>query len=185
MTVFDRAIVFATSAHSGQIRKADGRPYILHPMAVASIVGAYTTDNEVLAAAVLHDTVEDAGVTKDELAEKFGSRVADLVCALSENKRRDMDAADSWMKRKAETVAEMATASYDVKLICLADKLANLRDMKRNYDLIGDKLWDCFNQKDKWLHEWYYDSVLGAIADDFDGTPAVAEYKNIMDSIFG
>lgn len=185
MTVFDRAIVFATNAHCGQIRKGDGRPYILHPMAVASIVGAYTADDEVLAAAVLHDTMEDAGVTKDDLADKFGNRVADMVAALSENKRRDVDAADSWKKRKAETVADIAFASHWVKLICLADKLANLRDMKRDYDQIGDKLWDRFNQKDKALHGWYYDSVLDAIANDFQGTPAVAEYKEIMDSIFG
>ena len=65
--LLDRAIVFATKAHSGTLRKKDGIPYILHPMEVASIAGGITTDVEVLTAALLHDTVEDTDVTLDTI----------------------------------------------------------------------------------------------------------------------
>ena len=70
--VLDRAIVFATEAHEGQFRKGTQIPYILHPMEAAAIVGTMTTDNEVIAGAVLHDVVEDTDTTVEQVCELFG-----------------------------------------------------------------------------------------------------------------
>ncbi len=81
MTLFDEAIRFAAEKHSGMLRKQEGIPYILHPMEVAVIVGTLTGDEEVLAAAVLHDTVEDTDTTPEELLRRFGPRGAALVAS--------------------------------------------------------------------------------------------------------
>lgn len=84
MTLLDEAIIFAVQAHSGQVRKGTNRPYILHPLEAAAIVASMTDDLEVIAAAVLHDTMEDANVSLAEITSKFGPRVAGLVQAETE-----------------------------------------------------------------------------------------------------
>ena len=97
--MIDKAIAFATKAHEGQLRKGTNLPYILHPMEVGMIVSRMTDDNEVIAAAVLHDTVEDCdGVSLEMIREEFGEKVARIVTAESEDK------AKSWMERKAHTI---------------------------------------------------------------------------------
>ncbi len=85
-TIFEKAVLFALKAHEGQKRK-DGGVYILHPLETAVIVGTMTNDLEVLAAAVLHDTVEDTPVTMDDIVNNFGKRVAGLVAHETEDKR--------------------------------------------------------------------------------------------------
>ena len=86
MSLFDDAARFAVEAHADMTRKGGGLPYILHPFEVATIAASMTSDEEVLAAALLHDVVEDAGVDFNELRERFGNRVADLVASETENK---------------------------------------------------------------------------------------------------
>ncbi len=86
MGIFEKAVAFAFKAHEGQRRK-DGSIYVLHPLEVAVIVGSMTNDEEILAAAVLHDTVEDTSVTAQDILDNFGERVAELVAHETENKR--------------------------------------------------------------------------------------------------
>ena len=78
--MIDKAMRFATKAHEGQVRKGTSRPYIVHPIEVGDIVSTMTKDEEVISAAILHDTIEDCkGVTRDVLKEEFSERVASLV----------------------------------------------------------------------------------------------------------
>ena len=77
--LFDRAAKFAINAHHGTERRGKNFPYILHPMEAANIVATITTDPEMLAAAILHDTVEDTEVTFEQICDEFGERVANLV----------------------------------------------------------------------------------------------------------
>ena len=114
------AAEFAERAHEGVYRKGTKIPYITHPMETAAIVTAFTNEPEMIAAALLHDVIEDAGVTKEELEEKFGSRVAFLVESESEDKSR------SWMERKGTTVEHLKSATRDEKILALADKLSVL-----------------------------------------------------------
>lgn len=115
--MIDRAIEFATKAHEGQFRKGTRRPYIVHPIEVGDIVSTMTTDEEVISAAILHDTIEDCkGVTREVLAENFSERVASLVAQESEDKSK------SWMERKGSTIERIRTASFEVQMIGLADK---------------------------------------------------------------
>ena len=95
----ERAIEFATKAHEGQVRKGTTRPYIVHPLEVGKIVATMTDDEEIISAAILHDTVEDCeGVTVEGLAKEFSDRVASLVAQESEGKSK------SWYERKSTTM---------------------------------------------------------------------------------
>ena len=137
------AAEFADRAHQGVFRKGTEIPYITHPMETAAIVTAFTDEPEMIAAALLHDVIEDAGVTREELEEKFGPRVAFLVDGESEDKSK------SWVERKGATVERLKTATRDEKILALADKLSNIRSTARDYLVLGDEVWQRFNQKDK------------------------------------
>ena len=78
-TLVDKAIVFATRAHQGTERRGKGFPYIVHPLEAMAIVATITNAPDLLAAAVLHDTVEDTDVTLDDLKQEFGEHIANLV----------------------------------------------------------------------------------------------------------
>ena len=186
MKKLDDAIKFATDAHSGQKRKLTYSPYILHPLEAAAIAATLTSDEDVICAVVLHDTVEDTEVKITEIREKFGDRVAELVAEETENKRRDLLPEVTWQIRKEETIQRlMDTKDKDVKILWLADKLSNVRSICGAYLEIGDAVWENFNQKDKNLQKWYYKSVAKALEPDFKNTQAFKEYENILNFIFG
>ena len=184
MTKLDRAIRFAVNAHEGQKRKGKDRPYILHPLEVLTVVSSLTEDEDVLCAAVLHDTVEDTSVTPEEIGRAFGARVRALVAAESENKREDQDAGTTWRIRKQETVDHLTAAERDVQLICLGDKLSNLREIARDYADSGDGLWQRFNQKDKRRHAWYYGAVFAILEESFGEVPPIREYRKLLRAVF-
>lgn len=176
----DRAIEFATKAHEGQFRKGTKRPYIVHPIEVGDIVATMTSDEEVISAAVLHDTIEDCdGITEELLAEIFGNRVASLVAQESEDKSR------TWMERKEATIKRLKTADFEVQMIGLADKLSNMRDINRDYPVCGERLWDRFRMKDKDVIGWYYKGIRDALKENFAGIPAFEEYCNLVKKNFG
>lgn len=185
MNKVETAIQYALDAHAGMKRKGKERPYILHPLEVLCIVSTMTGDEDVLAAAVLHDTVEDTGVTLFDIREHFGERTASLVASESENKRENQSAESTWRIRKQETIDHLKSADRDVKLICLGDKLSNLREIARDYALMGDALWERFNQKDKAMHRWYYSSILELVSGTIDEVPAIGEYRELMVTVFG
>ena len=181
--VLDRAIVFATEAHEGQFRKGTQIPYILHPMEAATIVGSMTTDPEIIAGAVLHDVVEDTDTTIDDIQEMFGDRVAFLVYSESENKRENSPAQSTWKIRKQETLDHLKKAPLDVKMITLGDKLSNIRAIHRDYNIIGDVLWQRFNQKDKNEHYWYYQGIADCLT-ELNVHQAYKEYCDLIDKTF-
>ena len=181
----DRAIVFATKAHSGTLRKKDGIPYILHPMEVASIAGGITTDEEVLTAALLHDTVEDTNVTLDTIKSQFGDRVAALVASETEDKRRDRNPAETWMQRKMESLAALRNAvDPGVRVLWLSDKLANMRSFARQYEKEGDRMWKDYNQTDPAQQAWYY-RTIEALTSDLKDTNAWKELRALNARVFG
>ncbi len=191
MKMIEQAVIFAVNAHAGTCRKGKSRPYILHPLEVLTIVGSLTDDENVLAAAVLHDTVEDTDATLDEICRKFGSETAFLVSTESENKRAGQSEEATWKERKQETIDHLeAVAAADdersrsILRICLGDKLANLREIARDHAILGDSLWERFNQKDKAMHAWYYSSVLSVLQESFGNIDPVQEYKDLMVRVF-
>ena len=123
---FVKALAFASRKHSQQRRKdADASPYINHPIALVSIlaVEAGINDRDTLCAALLHDTIEDTNTSVEELVEAFGGSVASLVQEVTDNKRLPK------AERKLRQVKHAAHLSAKARLVKLADKIANLRDV--------------------------------------------------------
>ena len=163
-----KAIDFATKVHEGQYRKGTDRPYIVHPMEVGKIVSTMTQDEEIISAAILHDTIEDCeGVDAIVLKEMFSARVARIVSQESEDKSK------TWMERKSATIERLKTAPIEVQMIGLADKLSNMRDIDRDYPVCGEELWNRFRMKDKATIGWYYKGVREALRE-------AGEYVAIM-----
>lgn len=184
-----RAIIFAAKAHEGQTRKGTDIPYIVHPMEVASIVATMTSDEEIIAAAVLHDVIEDTEESKASVQQEFGERVANLVASESENKREELPAEDTWKVRKQETIDHLKNLNQDedstaIKQIALGDKLSNMRSIARDYDTIGSDLWKRFNQSNPAEIGWYYRGMCEAVADAVEGTAAYQEYVSLLDKVF-
>lgn len=186
MTIFDEAIKLAVSAHSGQTRKTDASPYILHPMEVAAIVGTMTEDLDVLAAAVLHDAVEDTAVSVDEIGAKFGERVAELVDAETEDKRDGRPPEETWRARKEESLKVLAESKDpDVKILWLGDRLANLSSIYRAWVKQGEAVWQKFHQSDPGEQGWYYRSVADLLKPDLGDTPAWRRFDQLIKLVFG
>ena len=184
MTLFEKAIMFAVNAHSGMHRKKELVPYIVHPLEVATIASSMTSDEKVLSAAVLHDTVEDTPVTMEEIREQFGERVAELVGSETENKRKSLPPEETWRIRKAESLEWLGkTKDIDVKRIWLSDKLSNMRSYYRMKATSGNSFWEYFNQKDPAQQEWYYRSVA-ELTSELNDTAAWKEYTLLMDIVF-
>ncbi len=185
MDVLESAIVFATDAHSGQVRKISFTPYILHPLEVAGIIATMTNDIETMASGVLHDTVEDCGVDPKEIKTRFGARVAALVQSETEDKLYNRPPAETWKERKADSLLMLKyTKDLDVKILWLADKLSNLRSFYREYLKRGDELWQFFNQKDPAMQRWYYQTVADYVP-ELEGTAAYIEFNELIKKVFG
>ena len=184
MTIIEKAIMFAAKAHAGTTRKGKERPYILHPLEVMTIVAGLTEAEEVISAAVLHDTVEDTDVTPGDIRQSFGERVERLVMAESEDKMKDLPPEASWELRKQATIDHLETLDRDEKLIGLGDKLANIREMSRDHAQIGDKLWERFNQKDKRKHARYYRSICDVLELEFGDIREIREYRELWSGVF-
>src|SRR5437867_10089607 len=128
IALVDRAFSFSDSAHRGQYRKS-GEPYITHPLAVASILSQWRLDAQGLAAALLHDVMEDTAITKAEIETSFGKPVADMVDGVS---KLDQIEFTSREDAQAESFRKMLLAmAQDVRviLIKLADRLHNMRTL--------------------------------------------------------
>lgn len=154
----EEARSFAEKAHEGQFRKGTKRPYIVHPLEVAKIVSTMTDDEEMISAALLHDTLEDCRqVTKEQIKEAFGERVLEMVRQESEDKSK------TWVERKSTTIRHLKTAQREVQMIALADKLSNIRDIDREYPVVGEEFWNRFRMKSKAAIGWYYIGVKDAL----------------------
>ena len=185
MELVSEAIVFATKAHDGMRRKKSEAPYILHPMEAAVIVGTMTDDQNLIAAAALHDVVEDAGITLEEIKEKFGQRVWELVRSETEDKREELPPAQTWRIRKEESLAVLKNAEdIAVLMVWLGDKLANMRSIYRDFKVEGVQMWQRFNQKDVNEQAWYYRSIVN-LTERLSDTSAWLEYKTLTELVFG
>ena len=181
--LLDRAIVFAVKAHAGTERRGKGFPYIVHPMEAMEIVATMTTDQELLAAAALHDTVEDTDVTVDQIRAEFGERIAALVADESEDRPEGMSEEESWHDRKRAAIAHLAKASREAKMVALGDKLSNIRAIARDYAEMGDALWNRFHAKDSKDHEWHYRGLADALRELSD-TFAFQEFERLINQVF-
>lgn len=180
-SLFDKAAKFAIDAHHNTERRGKGYPYIIHPMEAAAIVATMTNDQELLAAAILHDTVEDTDVTIEEIRERFGDRVAMLV----QNETAPLDDSLTWREKKAAQLKQLADAPHDSKVVALGDKFSNMSGIALDYRQIGDGVWKRFHAPNgKPDVEWYYRSLAEALSELSD-TQAYKEYLKLLEEVFG
>lgn len=180
--LLNAAIIYATQCHASQLRKGTSLPYIIHPLEVMHILLLMSADKALLAAGVLHDTVEDTDATLEDIEAQFGKDIAQLVASHTE-----MHKELPWRQRKTQALAECAKANTREQMLVLADKLANVRAMTRNFAELGDKLWTRFNKGPK-EQAWYYHGGVKALANlaDFPNTaPFYEELKNLVYNLFG
>ena len=183
-TLLDRAIVFAVKAHAGTERRGKGFPYIVHPMEAVEIVATITPDQELLAAAALHDTVEDTNVTIEQIRAEFGDRIASLVGAETDLVIEGQSEQDSWHDRKRAAIDRLSKASRDAKIVAMGDKLSNMRAIARDYAVQGDALWSLFHATDPKDHEWHYRGLADALRELKD-TFAFHVFEYLINKVFG
>ena len=182
--LLDRAIVYAVRAHAGTERRGKGFPYIVHPLEAVEIVATMTPDQELLAAAALHDTVEDTDVTVEQIRAEFGERIASLVASESDTVVEGVNEEDSWHARKQAAIDRLARAPHDAKIVALGDKLSNMRAIARDYAVQGDALWNLFHAKDPKDHEWHYRGLADALR-ELEDTFAYKEFEQLVNQVFG
>lgn len=182
-SLLDKAIIFAVKAHANTERRGKGFPYIVHPMEAIEIVSTITPDQELLAAAALHDVVEDTDATIEDIRKEFGERVARIVDSESDKFTDGVSEEDSWHDRKQAAIDRLSKASYESKIVALGDKLSNMRAIYRDYTKIGDNLWNLFHAKDPKDHEWHYRGLADSLSELSD-TFAYREFVSLIDKVF-
>lgn len=177
-----KAAQYATEKHFGQVRKGTIIPYIVHPMEVLSILQRMDADTDLLIAGLLHDVVEDAKVSPEELRAEFGDDVAELVLAHTEDKSL------SWEERKSISNEQLKTASKEVRMLILADKLSNLRSIASDVYLHGDteEYWEKFNRRKEAQSKTYSDAIdaLDGMQDEPETAWAYWELNALYKDVF-
>lgn len=179
----DKAISFAVKAHSGVERRGKAFPYIVHPMEAMAIVATYTNDQEMLAAAALHDVVEDTEYTEDDIRKEFGDRVAKLVASESDIVVGNKSESESWVERKKFAIDRLKKLDRDGKIVAIGDKLSNARAMLQDYESMGEELWNKFHVTDPKLHKWHYEGLRDSL-DELKGSFAYEEFSEIINKLF-
>src|SRR5262245_14906389 len=171
---FDRALLYATHVHGGQVRKGTSTPYVAHLLAVTATVLEYGGDEDLAIAALLHDCVEDQGGKPrlEDVRNRFGDGVARIVKACSDS-LADTGKGERkahWRERKEAYLAHLRTADEDILWVSLADKVHNARTILRDLGKpdIGEKVWARFSV-DKEQTLWYYHSLADTFCERLPG----------------
>ena len=184
MTKLEKAAEFAARYHAEQTRKLGGAPYIVHLYDAAANAALMTADEDVLAAAMLHDTLEDTAATAELLQAEFGENTARIVLWCSEDKMHGRDKAETWQERKVMAIERMKDAPAEAKIVLLADKLSNIRAIASAYAKSGDAVWAAFNNSDKLAQDWAYRSYAEALT-ELEDEFLYKEYVRLVDEVFG
>jgi len=176
-TRFEEALIYAVRLHAHQTRKGTGTPYVAHLLAVASIVLEHGADEDEAIAALLHDAAEDQGgrATLDEIRDRFGERVAEIVAGCTDSWTTPRPA---WRRRKEATIAHLRTASASVRLVSAADKLHNARTILADYRTLGEAVWSRFNGGREGTL-WYYRSLVD-VMQDTGPAPIIEELARVV-----
>lgn len=173
---FTDALGYAPSAHAGQVRRADGRPYIAHLLRVAGLVIQEGGSEDEAIAALLHDAVEDQGglARLDDIRARFGDPVADVVEECTDS---PADPKPAWRRRKEEHLAELDRCSPSALLVLIADKVDNARTILRELRIHGERHWERAARRPADVR-WYYAALAdrlpalrpGPLADELSRT---------------
>ncbi len=181
----NEAINYAVKVYDGLVRRRDSLPYILHPLETVTIASTLTPDEDVLIAALLHDTIEDCGITAEEIEKRFGTRVMKLVLSETEEKYPGERSEDTWIRRKEESIQLLIHAEdFGTQCMWLADKLSNTRSFYRAFLAEGMGFVNFLHMQDIKKLYWYYDTVRKNLP-YCEGSQALEEYSRYVDLLFG
>jgi (p)ppGpp synthase/HD superfamily hydrolase len=158
---YAEAVAYASALHAQQVRKKTSIPYISHLLAVSALVLEAGGDEEMAIAALLHDGPEDQGGQRilDDILERFGPRVAEIVRGCTDSLAEDPEDKDDWETRKKDYLEHLEQTSADGLAVSLADKLHNARSIVTDLLIGGASVWGRFTASpDRIL--WYYQSIL-------------------------
>jgi (p)ppGpp synthase/HD superfamily hydrolase len=184
---FDRALLYATHVHGGQLRKGTSVPYIAHLLAVAATVLEYDGCEDMAIAALLHDAVEDQGGEPRlaDIRNRFGDRVAEIVrsCSDSVVNASAGQRKEDWRLRKTRYVEHLGAAGKDALLVSLADKVHNARSILRDLRKpeVGAAVWGRFKAS-KADTLWHYRELAAAFGKHLPGQLA-DELGEIVDAL--
>lgn len=184
----EQAIRAVTILHEDQLRKGSiPLPYVSHLFAVMMILRDYTTDEDTLVAALLHDTIEDTDYTVEELKDDFGGPIAEIVMDITEPKYDGEDKL-KWIDRKKAYIKQLKKADQKALMVCAADKIHNLRSMVEEYHDSYDRFVKDFGHNFQERLEMYQaiSNILNSrlkndILHEFNNT--FTEYKNFLTNV--
>lgn len=175
MNVIEKAARLAIVAHKDQKRKDDGFPYIVHPFIVANKLARHNFSEEVIAAGLAHDVLEDSNISCQELKKKLGKKVAGIVIEVTQNDSLD------WEDKKEQYALSIENASVEAKAVCAADKIHNMENMIEAHKKLGIDLWKKFNRgKDKKI--WFEELVLKSLKKTWKH-PLINEYEILLELV--
>ncbi|MFO0450611.1 MAG: HD domain-containing protein [Pseudomonadota bacterium] len=186
---FNEALTWATDLHKNQDRKTSKSPYIAHLLSVAGLVLESGGSEEQAMpkarfahAALLHDSIEDQGVTVEEIASRFSQEVANLVDAVTESYSHPKP---EWSERKKGYLDKLRNSTREAVLISLADKLHNARALEEGLHTHGEEMWEKFFKSRKHETSWFYRELMVVYRDkEFEDNWLFIELDRLLQRIF-
>ncbi len=175
LSLVETALKIAVVSHTGQVRRSDGSPYIVHSVMVARMLDRAGFSDEVVAAALVHDVLEDTKVTESELRLALGDAVVDIVFGVSEETELP------WEERKQKYIDRVTASGEAVRAVSVADKIHNAESLLAAAEVMGAEVWTVFNrgkQQKLWFESSLYDSLLPHFKH-----PLMARYKVLIDAM--
>jgi len=171
--IIERAAALAARGHKEQIRKHDNVPYVVHPFMVSRILTKHGFADEVIAAGLVHDVLEDTDISKEAIKKECGEEVLSIVEGLSEDKNLE------WDDRKRGYIELVRKGSDEIKAVSCADKVHNMTNMLHAYSKMGNELWTRFSRsKEKRL--WFEQEVLKMYDEEGFKHAMVEEYRALV-----
>lgn len=172
MDLISKAHKIMLSAHGQQKRKTDGSPYIIHPLMVAKKLARLDFSDAVIAAAMVHDVLEDTEVDEKTLRQELGDEVINIILPLSEDKSLE------WEERKKIYIEKVKNASIETKAVAIADKIHNLESLIAGHKDMGPIIWTKFNRgREQKIN--FENEMLQAFKDSWNH-PMIAEYDKLL-----
>lgn len=180
--LYDDALKVATLAHRPQMRKGSGLPYVVHPIHVSVILLRHGFSTEVAIAGLLHDLVEDQGYELSKIEEQFGPRVAEMVAALTEQKRDDRGEKRPWEVRKREALRQIRDSGSETVAVKAADTLHNAQSFVNDLHQEGHRVWRHFNRGPQSQLN-YYRRILDVTEERLGNHPLTLELADAIDRL--
>lgn len=175
MSLVEKALRIAVEAHQGQHRKGDNSPYIAHPVMVALMLRERGFSDRVVAAALVHDVLEDTEYSEANLVTELGEEVVEIVRVVSEDKSLP------WEERKKKYIEAVRLGSDEAKAVSTADKIHNVKSVLGAYEVVGEPLWQQFN-RGKAQKLWFEEEMLHMLTLSWEH-PLVKEYAVLVQKL--